>query len=90
MERAFGRAVFDGAATSRLGKGPTPFDAATLPGTFALDDPAHVDPTDLKRALPTLRQRRVAITLQSIDEVQSLGLDVLMKDRRSVVFTLER
>jgi len=90
MERAFGRAIFDGAATSRLGKGPTPLDAAALPRTCALDEAACVDPVDLRRALPALRQKRIAVTLQDLSDVQALGLEALLKGRRSVVLSLER
>lgn len=66
---------------------PVPFDMAKVPeGMFAIDEPQGFDDWSLRRAFPSLRSRRVAVTVQSLQLLRRLRLDELFEQRFVIVY----
>lgn len=90
LERSFPGKVIDGGAAVRGGKAhSTPFDFAKVPhGMFAIEEAQCLNQDDLMASLESLNHRRFAISIQRLQDVSRLGLDVLFDGRRTVMFHL--
>lgn len=63
------------------------FDLAKMPeGMFAIDEPTYFELSDLLRAYPALRRRRVVFAVQALTNLALLKLDELFENRLVIVY----
>ena len=62
---------------------------ATAPdGLFAVDETSYLDVNDLRTNFDALRSRKIAYSIQRVEEAERLGLDALLHGRRTVIIML--